>query len=154
YVDAVHLDGSALAGFPATPETIPGWFGPLSIGDIDGDGKPDIATVFNDDTGPGDQPRNLRLYVFDAHGQTKNGYPRAVGTRPPWGLPRNDTAPLLAALNGDGVLAVAVGRNRHLKIDARTGTGGKVLAKFKLPRFNKDPWDVLEPLVAADLNGD
>jgi hypothetical protein len=154
YIHALHLDGSSLDGFPAFPEPIAGWFGPLSVGDVDGDGKLDIATVFNDGTGNGFIPRKLRLHVLDSHGRSKPRFPISIGRRPPWGGSRNDNAPLLADLDGDGILDVAVGQNKRLNVVARTGRRRRVPTRFKWPKYHKDPWDDLDPLVGADLNGD
>ncbi|HSB63044.1 MAG TPA: VCBS repeat-containing protein [Thermoanaerobaculia bacterium] len=46
----VNLDGTLPAGFPATGITLPGrpWGGP-AVGDLDGDGRPDIAVAWGDD---------------------------------------------------------------------------------------------------------
>ena len=98
---SVRLDGRPLNNTPA-------------VGDIDGDGHPDIVVeTFGNVSPDGADPR--KVWAFSATGITKPGFPVAISATPAedgWGggifsnveLP----SPMLADLNGDGIPEIVV----------------------------------------------
>ncbi len=86
---------SEIAGFPkCIDQVITG--GPV-VGDIDGDGKPEIVHG----TGTFYSGRAQRIYAYHADGSTVAGWPVAI-------VGQSEKTPALADLDGDGVLDVIV----------------------------------------------
>lgn len=164
-IHAVRADGSEMPGFPADPAAgrsqgccysgnLMGYGHSISVGDIDGDGSPDIVTTWTAPAGPQFGPRKMRLFAIDAQGRPKRRFPKGLGKQP---FPYSQEAgPLLADLNGDGVLDVAIGKHTNLKrIHAWDGRGRRIRTAYELPRYESfRPHDRYDPLMAADVTGD
>lgn len=158
-VHAVRIDGSELPGFPVDPEETLGQYGhALAVGDVDGDGSPDIVVTWKRGFGRAGRPRKLRLYVFDAQGRVKRRFPRSIGSQPfaTGGVRGFASPPVLADLDGDGVLDIIVANHRNVrKINAFRGDGKRIRLKIDLPPFHsRRSRDTQDPVVAADVTGD
>ena len=121
--------------------------GAPSVGDIDGDGRPDIVFGGGDYWGGAD---STRVYALELDGRLKPGWPQSTD-----GV--TNASPTLADLDGDGRLDIAIGTfdSRHGRgaggsVYAWNGAGGR-LAGF--PRASGGGV-VLAQLVTADLDGD
>lgn len=121
--------------------------GAPSVGDIDGDGRPDIVFGGGDHWGGAD---STKVYALELDGRLKAGWPQSTD-----GV--TNASPTLADLDGDGRLDVAIGTfdSRHGRgaggsVFAWNGTGGR------LPGFPRASGGgvVLAQLVTADLDGD
>jgi hypothetical protein len=121
--------------------------GAPSVGDIDGDGRPDVVFGGGDYWGGAD---STKVYALELDGRLKPGWPQ-----PTDGV--TNASPTLADLDGDGRLDVAIGTfdSRHGR-----GAGGSVFAwngaGGRLPGFPRASGGgvVLAQLVTADLDGD
>jgi hypothetical protein len=146
-----------LPGFPKTYDQV--LYSAPAIGDIDGDGRPEI--VFGTGTywgnplpcGGGGSPRLRRVYAVKCDGSAAAGWPVVVD-----GEVR--TSPALADLNGDGILDVVVtdfdcvaGTPRDFNVYGFKGDDGTRL--FKTPVMNSGGanYQALDPVV-ADIVGD
>ena len=150
-----HLDAPAFAS-GAVPAPTAGFRTP-AIDDVDGDLSPDIVLAATDG----------RVYVLDASGGVKPGYP--VGVDPALSAPvlRNENnhvkrgilgSPTLADLDGDGTteLIVAALDGRVYVWDAASGT-----PRAGFPVWLKDPaapefygGELISTPALADLDGD
>jgi len=172
HVNAVHVDGSSLPGFPVDLDTeaITEVGDLLAVGDVDGDGAADIAVVieelvrgqYNYRDGlflPLANRSRVSLVVLDGQGRVKPGWPKKIGKEivsDPWDK-QVWTVPLLADVDGDGVLDVVAATSRLGRLIAYRGDGRKTRDRIRMAlppvhRVKKD--DRHDPLIAADVTGD
>lgn len=133
YLDAPGTQAGPVNGSPA-------------VGDIDGDGSPDI--VAGSDNG--------WVFAWDARGTLKSGWPKFTGNNADFAANRCATnactgvvaGPTLADLDGDGKLEVIVGSYSHLMwVWHGDGT--------VLPGWPRDVWDgIASGAAVGDINGD
>lgn len=117
-----------------------------AVGDIDGDGEPEIVFGSGDHWGGED---SVKVFALDRQGRMKPGWPRTTD-----GV--TNASPTLAELNGDGRLDVVIGTfdSRHGR-----GNGGTVWAwdgaGQQLSGFPRASGGgvVLGSIVTADLDG-
>jgi hypothetical protein len=136
-----------IAGFPkCVDQVITG--GPV-VGDIDGDGKPEIVhgtgTFF---TSP---PRAQKIYAYHCDGSTVAGWPVSI-------TGQSEKTPALADLDGDGKLDVVVtsfnNADNKYYLSAFRGTGAAVFAPQVVLDFNGVSVSAGPPLVADVLGSD
>jgi|GEM_PF-1528061 len=95
-IHAWDREGNVLPGFPF--QTAGSVKAPPAIGDVDGDGEPEIvAGAWNQSEGSLDP-----LYVLNANGQLEPGWPRAASYN-------RLSSPSLGDLDGDGAQEIVVG---------------------------------------------
>jgi hypothetical protein len=127
----------------AAPESVTGYdFGGGAIGDLDGDGRDDIAAATTSYP-PGDATAN-RLYLFPQQPDGSIGAPMSWRTHEQAGAAAGVAA---ADLNGDGHEDVAVGTDRG--VDVFTQAHGTLDRTDSIPV----PYGAVE-VVAAHLLGD
>ncbi len=138
---AVHIlqnDGSL---FPGWPKYVGNWiYGPPAVGDIDGDGSPDVAV--------GDQvlsgsPAN-KVYVWDNGGSYLSGWP----TEPIWAI---NSQILLTDLDGDNEVELMWDDNTDAGIYLGYNHDGSVMEGWPL---NVEGSTFFINPFATDLNGD
>jgi hypothetical protein len=139
----VRGDGSLVWEF-RTNDIIRG--GP-AMGDIDGDGKPEIVFGGGDFYGGSD---SVRVFAIDLQGRLKPGWPKTTD-----GV--TNAGPTLADVSGNGVLDVVIGTFNSIH---GRGNGGSVYvwngAGQSLPGFPRPSGGgvVNGSITTADLNGD
>ena len=109
-------NGNVLASFPwktgGSCEGTPRINGPLAIGDIDGNGDPEIAAGTRG-TGTGAGQRG-RVFVWNADGSLYNGWPKEMVWNVQFGsgLPEVNTV-AMANLSGNGSLEIVAGTSNN-----------------------------------------
>lgn len=136
-----------IAGFPKCVDQV--ITGGAVVGDIDGDGKPEIihgtGTFF---TSP---PRAQKIYAYHCDGSTVAGWPVSI-------VGQSEKTPALADLDGDGKLDVIVvadntSPSTAFHLFAFKGTGAAVFPMQTILDFNGVSVSAGPPLV-ADVLGD
>jgi hypothetical protein len=140
-----RFDGSELNGFPVCVDQA--MFSSPSIGDLDGDGLPDIVIG----TGTYWPNRTHAVYAFRGDGSPLPGWPVGVDGQV-------STSPALADLDGDGDLDVVVtsdasGPGRAFHVDAFDGSGVRLFASVVPHSFSGFSLSAGEPVI-ADVTGD
>jgi len=142
------------AGWPRTFDALPQPAYPLGtpgVGDLDGDGVPEIVTCVVS----GNLPRRNFLYAFRTDGSDLPGWPVEV---PHEGSDYYSCSPagvLLADLDGDGRMEVVRGMNQG-EVQAFSGDGRPVPGwpfRLGVDSFGR-PRGLNADLAAADLDGD
>ncbi|HEY6201225.1 MAG TPA: S8 family serine peptidase [Candidatus Binatia bacterium] len=108
YIVANHLDGSPVQGFPIL--WTHGLYGYLAVGDVDGDGVPEIIA-------PGWNNGVISMLIFSADGQLKRSIPLGFQDSAVSG-----TAPALADLDGDGIPEIVVQTDGYITVLRGDGT--------------------------------
>jgi len=140
------LPPTEIAGFPkCIDQVITG--GPV-VGDIDGDGKPEIVHG----TGTFYSGRAQRIYAYHCDGSTVAGWPVAI-------VGQSDKTPALSDLDGDGVLDVVVTADNSspsaaFHLFAFHGNGTAVFPMQTVLDFNGVSFSAGPPLVADVLGAD
>jgi hypothetical protein len=143
-IHALRSDGTELPGFPVFTDQA--MSSSPAIGDIDGDGKPEIVIG----TGSFFAGRAHKVYAFHCDGTPVLGWPVSVD-----GQVVN--APALADLDGDGLPDVIVtddnsGPSRTFHVYAFKGTGAQ-LWKMQPKDYFGQTLGAGDPVVADVLNG-
>jgi subtilisin family serine protease len=155
-------DGTYLPGFPVRKDCYllsPACFeGAVAVGDATGDGVKEIAIIENTLYGHGRQ----YLHLYDNQGRLLPGFPVKMTSRFRYGSVSGFGVPVMADVDGDGALDIALNTDKAKRIRVYSSDGRKVRTQpAKLPqhileygapigKFYSDQ----EPLSAADLNGD
>ena len=154
-LEAIHVDGGSVTGFPAPLPA--GEYGDgVTVGDVDGVGRPSLALVWK--ASVGGTARKQLLYLFDADGHLRRGWPKKTGKRPV-AIDGVDPPPIMADFDGDGRLDVAAVPNRDRTVRVYHGDGRRLLVRFDQPaqfptarvvkaKFTQDG------LAAGDVTGD
>lgn len=120
---------------------------PVTVGDIDGDGSPDVVFGGGDYWGGND---SVKVWALDRNGNVKPGWPISTD-----GVPIAE--PTLADVDGNGVLDVVIGT---FSSTHDHGNGGSIYAVkgngAPLPGFPRasDGGVVVGSIATADLDGD
>jgi len=154
---ALHADGSYLPGFPIRRSCrliSPQCFEPVvAVGDVDGDGRKEIAVLANEP----DLYVSQSLYLYGSDGQLKRGWPKRKI------VPRYNkgNAPIMADVNGDGRLDIIINTDQATRLRAFDWRGRNIrirpamLREYTLRYVPSGTFHSLpEPVVAGDINGD
>jgi subtilisin family serine protease len=124
-----------------------GFLGTPAIGDVSGDGRPDVVAAGGDG----------RIYAWDRRGRRLRGFPFTIGLRGPAEKGRLDGAiyasPALADLDRDGRLDIVVGAADQ-RVYAVRGDGRPVAGWPVLARDGEDRAKILSSPAIGDLDGD
>ncbi len=152
----VHPDGSLFKGWPRRFDDLnqPAFpMGEPAVGDLDGDGSPDIVTCVVS----GSPTRHNYLYAIGADGSDLSGWPIELHGGGNDFFTCSNTPTLLADLDGDGKLEVIRGMNKGIILGfdrcgkALTGPGWPVRLLPDIPGLTRE---INADLVAADVDGD
>ena len=136
-VRVFNIDGEFLPGWPRLLPSGEVWA--PAVGDIDGDGSPELVFHGRDDTVG-------QIYVLSAQGADLPGWPVTV----PDDLQANDSFPALADVNGDGRLNVVV-VDSDCRIRVFDGAGQELPG---WPRVLSSDIYRCNSVTTADLTGD
>lgn len=111
YLHAFNADGTRLEGWSSQglktglhPDAEYRILAQPAIADLDGDGRNEIVLALSDS----------RLYVYEANGTLRNGWPVSLGDAPDiYGSHVIDSTPVVADINGDGQQEIVVGSYDH-----------------------------------------
>ena len=153
-VRALHANGTSLPGFPITRNCAPILQLPcfetgLAVGDIDGDGRPELAVIAND------VRRRQYLELYDADSTLRPRFPRKISHR----QRVIDNVPIMADLDGNGALEVAFNDDTSsLTVYDGAGHKRRYPRRTKLPEWEQKGSPTFrseqEPITAGDLDGD
>ncbi len=155
-------DGSTLAGFPVQKDCVllePACFeGAVAVGDTTGDGRKEIAIIENTGHALGRQ----YLHLYDDHGRLMPGFPVTMTYRQSYGDVSGFGVPVLADVDGDGALDIAINTDKAKSLLIYSSAGKKLrFLPRKLPDHRSHAGSGIgtfrssqEPLSAGDLDGD
>jgi hypothetical protein len=105
-VYAWNHDGTPLQGWPVEAPNASVVMAPPALGDIDNDGEIEIVVG----CGNGYQPDSCnKLYAWNPNGTLVNRFPMTLSSRIP-GYTSMPYSPVLADINGDGIIEILMGR--------------------------------------------
>jgi hypothetical protein len=156
WVVVMRSDGSMLPGWPAKINdniylSPPPWERTISVGDVTGDGNPEVVVV---ETRGFYNSQNL--HVYDAGGVELPGFPQPITKR----NSIDENAPVLADLDGDGVLDIAANSDRIKRLSTLDGAGNRLRMRTRIPSFKQRFLGAgtfgseQELLTAGDIDGD
>lgn len=108
-VYAWNHDGTPLPGWPVEAPGASVVMAPPALGDIDNDGEIEIVVG----CGNGYQPDSCdKLYAWNPDGTLVNGFPMVLSSRMNYPQPYTSMpySPVLADINGDGIIEILMGR--------------------------------------------
>ena len=155
-------DGSTLPGFPVQKDCVllePACFeGAVAVGDTTGDGRKEIAIIENTGYALGRQ----YLHLYDDHGRLMPGFPVTMTYRQSYGDVSGFGVPVLADVDGDGALDIAINTDKAKSLLIYSSAGKKLrFLPRKLPDHRSHAGSGIgtfrssqEPLSAGDLDGD
>src|SRR5262245_6892154 len=150
----LRSDGSRVPGWPRTFDDLAQPIVPVgepAIGDLDGDGSPDIVTCIVS----GALSRRNFLYAMRKDGSDLPGWPIELRDTSPDYYSCSNIPTLLADLNGDGAQEVVRGMNRGIILGF--DRSGKPLPRWPV-RLGQDSQgrirEINADMAVADLNGD
>ncbi len=152
-VYGLRVDGGPLPGFPIRTScrnepAAPCFEAELAVGDMDGDGSPEVVVIGNDRS-------RQWLHIYGADGRPKLPRSKRLSRRR-----IVDNAPIMADVDGDGRLDVSCNSDGH-RLNAYNWRGGRLglmprsplpqyAFRFITPTFHSQQ----EPVSAGDLDGD
>jgi hypothetical protein len=141
FLYAWENDGNVINGFPVALSGV--IKSTPAIGDLDDDGSKEIVVISYDDT------NDDSLYVFDASGNLKTGFPVACRYA-------RLSSPALGDIDGDSDLEIIVGG-----LDNNTETlfgfhhNGSIISNFPVPLNHNSPsFNINSSPVICDIDGD
>jgi subtilisin family serine protease len=151
-VRAVRTDGTSIATITrgcASLLQVPCFEKEVAVGDIDGDGHPELAVIGND------LRRKQYLHLHNADGTARPRFPRKISHR----QRVTDNLPIMADIDGNGSLEVACNDDSSsLTVYDGAGRKRRYPRRSKLPEFEQKGRPTFrseqEPVTAGDLNGD
>ncbi len=152
YLHVLRYDGNPVGGFPKYVDQVVS--SSPAVGDIDGDGKPEIVhgtgTFWNASNNPGNPPEHA-VYAWNCDGTAVAGWPVAV-------TGEVATSPALANLEGTAALEVVVTdivlSPRSHRVYAIRGNGTKMWERVPLDFFGSNPALGAGEPVIGDVLGD
>jgi subtilisin family serine protease len=153
-IEAVDRNGDPLPGWPVEVFNIlisppPIALG-LAVGDVDGDGRKEVAAVEHTAG-----HRKDYLHVFSHDGTELPKFPRKIASHRV-----DDNVPIMVDLDQDGLLDVVANDFKPKKLAAYHGTGKKARLRTRVPAFTKKVYgagrfdSAQEPVTAGDITGD
>ncbi len=134
---AWHHDGTTVEGWPKPFCDFKA--GGVAIADMDGDGKAEIVMGISTETSVWDG----KIYVLESDGSIMPGWPVWVGGR-------IYSSPVVADVDGDGKMEIAIGTTPHLE----AGQASKVIRVFNRDGSELKSWGALQGIHGSPSIGD